>query len=160
VSEHLLRLAQRIRDECEELAFVVDRVQEGWRRSQSSSDDLYLDSVALNLHGFYAGSERLFEMIAAVVDGHVPRGENWHQMLLEQVAAETPGVRPAVISDETRWILDEYRGFRHVVRTVYTFRFDPAKVQKLVQGVPAAYSQVRAELLAFAGFLEQRAVAD
>lgn len=157
MSEQLLRLAQRIRDECEELARVVDRVQKAWHRSQSSSDDLYLDSVALNLHGFYAGLERLFEMIAAVVDGQLSRGENWHQMLLEQVAAETPAVRPAVISDETRWILDEYRGFRHVVRNVYTFRFDPAKVRNLVERVPAAYSQVRAELLAFADFLDQRA---
>jgi len=104
-----------------------------------------------------AGLERLFEMIAAVVDGHLPRGENWHQTLLEQVAAEAPTVRPAVISDETRWILDEYRGFRHVVPNVYTFRFDPAKVQSLVERVPAAYSQVRAELLAFANFLDQRA---
>ena len=80
-------------------------------------------------------------------------------MLLEQVAAETPVVRPAVISDETRWMLDEYRGFRHVVRNVYTFRFDPAKVRKLVEGAPAAYTQVRAELLAFADFLDQRALA-
>lgn len=157
MSEQLLRLAQRIRDECDELARVVDRIQEGWRRAQGSSDDLYLDSVALNLHSFYAGLERLFEMLAGVVDGELPRGENWHQMLLQQVATEAPAVRPAVISDETRWILDEYRGFRHVVRNVYTFRFDPAKVQSLVERAPAAYSQVRAELLAFADFLDQRA---
>jgi hypothetical protein len=157
VNEQLLRLAQRIRDECDELARVVERVQEGWHRAQEASDDLYLDSVALNLHGFYAGLERLFEMIAAVVDGHLPRGENWHQVLLEQMAAETPVVRPAVISDETRWILDEYRGFRHVVRNIYTFRFDPTKVRNLVERVPAAHSQVSAELLAFADFLDQRA---
>jgi hypothetical protein len=113
--------------------------------------------VALNLHGFYAGLERLLEMIAGVVDGRLPRGENWHQMLLDQVATEAPAVRPAVISGETRWILDEYRGFRHVVRNVYTFRFDPAKVGSLVERAPAAYSQVRAELLAFADFLDQRA---
>jgi hypothetical protein len=66
---------------------------------------LYLDSVALNLHGFYAGLERLFEMIVGVVDGQMPRGENWHQILLEQVATETPSVRPAVISDEKRRVL-------------------------------------------------------
>ena len=114
-----MRLAQRIRAECDELVRVVDRVQEGWRRSQGESDDLYLDSVALNLHGFYAGLERLLESIAAVVDGHVPRGENWHQMLLQQVAAEVPAVRPAVISEETRRLLDDHRGFRHVV-AMYT----------------------------------------
>ncbi|MFN2131705.1 MAG: hypothetical protein ACK2VD_14340 [Anaerolineae bacterium] len=49
-------------------------------------------------------------------------------MLLEQMAAEVPSVRPALISGETRQLLDEYRGFRHVVRNVYAFRFDLAKV--------------------------------
>jgi len=52
VSDNLFRLAQRIRAECDELGRVVDRAQEGWRRAQRSPDDLYLDSVALNLHGF------------------------------------------------------------------------------------------------------------
>lgn len=160
MSERLLRLSQRIRDECPELARLVARAQEGWRRAQQSSDELYVDSVALNLHGFYAGLERLFEMIGASVDGYVPQGENWHQLLLEQMAVEIPSVRPAVISDETRRILDEYRGFRHVVRNVYTFRFDPAKVQTLVEKAPARFSQVHAELLAFAEFLEQQAQAD
>ena len=127
----------------------------GW-----SSDDLYLDGVALNLHGFYAGLERLFELIAATVDGTVPQGANWHQTLLEQMATEVPRVRPAVISDETRAALDEYRGFRHIVRNVYTFRFDSMKVHRLVEGAPVVFSQVRVELLAFADFLEQRAQTD
>ena len=160
MSERLLRLPQRIRDECCELARLVARAQEAWHRAQQSSDDLYVDSVALNLHGFYAGLERLFEIIGAAVDGTIPQGENWHQMLLEQMIAEVPSVRPALISEETRQMLDEYRGFRHVVRNVYAFRFDQAKVQKLVQGVPTVFSQVRAELLAFADFLEQQAPTD
>ena len=159
MSERLLRLAQRIRDECEELVRLVARAEEAWRRLRQSSDDLYADSVALNLHGFYAGLERLFEMIAAGIDGNVPRGENWHQMLLEQMVAEVPSVRPSVIREETRQMLDEYRGFRHIVRNVYAFRFDLVKLQTLVQGAPAVLSQVRAELLAFADFLDQQAQA-
>jgi hypothetical protein len=156
VSEQLLRLARRIRNELDELRQVLDRVHEGWRRAQQSSDDFYLDGVALNLHGFYAGLERLFELIAAIVDGTVPQGANWHQVLLDQMSAESPPARPAVISDEVRQALDEYRGFRHIVRNVYTFKFDPAKMGRLVEGAPGMFSQVRAELLAFADFLEQR----
>ena len=159
MSERLLRLAQRIRDECKELARLVARAEEAWRRLQQSSDELYADSVALNLHGFYAGLERLFEMIAAGIDGNVPRGENWHQMLLEQMVSEVPSVRPAVIREETRQMLDEYRGFRHIVRNVYAFRFDLLKIQKLVQGASAVRCQVCAELLAFADFLDQQAQA-
>ncbi len=160
MNEQLLRVAQRIRDELDEMAQVLDRAQEGWRRAQMSSDDLYLDGVALNIHGFYAGLERLFELIAATVDGTVPQGANWHQMLLEQMTTEIPRVRPAVISSETRTALDEYRGFRHVVRNVYTFRFDPVKMRRLIERAPGVFSRVRMELLAFADFLERVACAD
>lgn len=156
MSEQLLQLAERIRDEFVELRRVIGRVQEGWRRAQRSGDDFYVDGVALNLHGFYAGLERLFELIAATVDCNVPRGANWHQMLLDQMTAEVSHVHPAVISESTRDALDEYRGFCHVVRNVYTFKFDPTKVQKLVENVSGVFAQVRAELLAFADFLEQQ----
>jgi hypothetical protein len=122
-----------------------------------SMDDYYLDGVALNLHGFYSGLERIFELIAVVLDGSKPRGENWHQVLLQQMATEHPGERPAVISQGTLGQLDEYRGFRHIVRNVYTFRFDPVKIESLVKKAPALFSQVQAELLAFAQFLEQQA---
>ena len=160
MSERLLRLAERIRDELADLDRLVERAQDGWRRAQQSGDDFYLDSVALNLHGFYAGLERLFELIATVIDGALSRDANWHQVLLQQMAAEVPCVRPAVISEETRNALDEYRGFRHIVRHVYTFKFDPVKVQRLVKEAPAVFAQARAELLAFADFLEQRARTD
>ena len=62
----------------------------------------------------------------------------------------------SVISELTFNQLDEYRGFRHVVRNAYTFKFDPAKKEKLVVNVQPSFAQVRAELLAFAEFLEQR----
>jgi len=156
VSDDLRRLAARIRNELVDIEHVVGRVREGWQRAWRSSDDYYLDSVALNLHGFYAGLERSFELIAAMVDEARPEGENWHQVLLQQMSAEVPHVRPAVISEPSREQLDEYRGFRHVVRNVYTWKFDPAKVEKLVSKLPEVFSQVRAELLAFADFLEQQ----
>ena len=156
MNERLRHIAHRIRAELEELARVLARAQEGGRRALQTSDDFYWDSVALNLHGLYAGLERLFEIIAASIDGNVPQGANWHQVLLAQMATEIPPLRPAVISAATLQVLEEYRGFRHVVRHVYTFRFDPMRVQHLVQNVPGAFLQIRAELLAFADFLEQR----
>ena len=112
MSEQLLRLSKRIQDEFIELEGVVKRVQDGWQRAQRSSDDLYLDSVALNLHGFYAGLERLFELIASNIDGQMPQGANWHQLLLKQMAIEVNSFRPAVLSEGSRDLLDQYRGFR------------------------------------------------
>jgi hypothetical protein len=107
VSNRLLHLADRLRSECEDLNRVVERAQEGWRRAERSTDDLYLDSVALNLHSFYAELERMFELIATSVDRRVPAEEHWHQLLLEQMASEIYGVRPAVISEATCQLLDE-----------------------------------------------------
>jgi len=53
--------------------------------------------------------------------------------------------------------LNEFRGFRHVLRNVYTFKFDPNKIEKLVDQAPAMFFSVRQELLAFADILEDSA---
>lgn len=121
-------LAARIKNELPELALLVERAGEGWSRAKSRNDSFYLDSVTLNLHGFYSGLEKLFEKIAATVDGSVPSAPNWHQELLSQMSMEIPEVRPAVISQELRDMLEDYRGFRHVVRNVYTYHLNPEKM--------------------------------
>ena len=153
--EELAKLAERIRQELGEISRVVTRTSEGWERARRSNDDYYLDSVALNLHGYYSGFERLFTQIAEVVEGDLPHGETWHQLLLRRMMTEVPMMRPAVISKETGAKLDDYRGFRHVVRNVYAYKFDPDKLEKLVRSVPDLFAQLKAELLAFASFLEQ-----
>ncbi len=152
----LLSLAQRIRTELADLERTIRRAQEGWVRAQKASDDYYLDGVALNLHGFYAGLERLFALVNSQMDRIAPQGANWHQVLLEQMATEIPGVRPAVLSPATRERLEEYRGFRHVVRNVYTFQFDSSRVRLLVERAPGLLDRVRRELLAFADFLDHQ----
>ena len=155
-SDDLGGLAGRIRQELEELEQVLKRIHEGWARARRSGDDYYLDSVALNLHGFYTGLERIFTLIAETVDGSLPGGENWHLLLLQQMAEEKPSLRPAVISESIGQRLNEYRGFRHVVRNVYTYRFDTAKVEKLVDSAPELFNQLRAEISAFAAFLDNQ----
>lgn len=149
-------LASRIRLELSEIKRTVDRVQAGWRASKRSSDDLYLDAVALNLHGFYGRFERSFELIAKVIDDSRPRSAEWHPELLVQMSTEIPGVRPSVISTASVARLDEYRKFRHLVRNVYTFKFEPSQMEHLVEQAPTLYDDVRAEPLAFTDFIDQR----
>lgn len=120
MNDTIARLATRIREEVEDIEGVIKRAEEGWQRFRASGDDHYLDGVALNLHGFYSGLERIFELVAEVVDGKLPKGENWHQMLLEQMANDMPPVRPAVISETVFMGLNEFRGFRHIVRNKCT----------------------------------------
>jgi hypothetical protein len=120
----LKNIAERIRSELNEIKLLIGRVERAWQHGLNSEDDYYLDSVALNLHAVYSGIERIFEIIATNIDANKPSGENWHQQLLNQMADEIPSVRPAVISPEICAQLNELRGFRHVVRNVYTFKFD------------------------------------
>lgn len=105
---------------------------------QESRDDLYLDSVALNLHNFYNGVERLFDGIATTLDNRLPNGSGWHKALLNQMTVEVSGLRPAVISDSTRTLLDNYCQFRHLVRSIYSHRINPDKLRPLIEEAPLA----------------------
>jgi len=103
MSQSLHHLVMRIRNELPAIEHILDRAAEGVKRAKQTGDDYYLDGVALNLHGFYSGIERIFELIATNVDDMLPEGENWHQLLLKQMAEEMAGVRPAAISNSVRF---------------------------------------------------------
>ncbi len=76
-------------------------------------------------------------------------------MLLQQMMDEVPRVRPAVISTETGRRLNEFRGFRHIVRNVYAFKLDAEKMEKLVLSAQDVFRQLNSELTAFIAFLER-----
>lgn len=103
MKESYLAVAGRIRRELEEIEAVVNRAQNIWDDVDPDRPaDHRIDAVALNLHGFYAGLERIFKTIADRIDQTVPEGGSWHQELLEQMNAELNGIRPPVLSDEAR----------------------------------------------------------
>lgn len=147
-------LSARIDTELSELKQVVERTMQAWDKAVMQDDDFYLDSVALNLHAFYSGLERIFEKLASTIDGAVPSAANWHQELLTQMQTEIPSVRPAVISSLMKEALEEYRGFRHVVRNVYTYHLKPEKLKLLVDKLENTFSMASEELTAFAVFLK------
>ncbi|OQY53023.1 MAG: hypothetical protein B6245_23155 [Desulfobacteraceae bacterium 4572_88] len=74
-------------------------------------------------------------------------------MLLDQMVCEIPDVRPAVISPQAIELLEAYRGFRHVVRNVYSYNFDPSKTEVLVKNISTTFDGVRNELVIFVNFL-------
>jgi hypothetical protein len=157
VSEQYRVLAGRIHRELEELGRVVTRAERALEaaRQRPEDQDLYLDSAALNLHDFYSGLERVFSLIASSVDESVPRGHEWHRELLRQMGTDIPQVRPAVLSAQTVQDLEEYLGFRHVVRHIYAFEFDFERVERLVRHLRPLFERVSTELKAFANLLER-----
>lgn len=150
----LLALAGRVREELADVARVAERACVLARKAKMTGDDDYWDGVALNLHAFYTGVERILEAIAHEVDGSVPSGPHSHRDLLMQMAAELPGRRPAVVSRSCRDCLEEYRAFRHLVRNIYTFSLRPQRVAELVQTLPACLEALERDLGAFVALLE------
>ena len=153
MSEKLTGMAKRIRREIFELETIRDHA---WRRWQKTSgDEDYLGSVAFDLQGFYQGVERVFATIAKSIDGSVPTGDKWHKMLLEQMANEVPGIRPAVISLDTKEALDNFRMFRHLAHNIYTFNLDPRRIKTLIEQLSGAVALVCRDLSGFADFLDR-----
>ena len=149
-------LAERIRDEVSDLEQVIERAEQAWQLVQRGSQEqyAYVDSVALNLHGFYSGLEKLFEQIARHVDRSLPGNETWHRDLLQQMSQDFPGARPAVISQNSAAIVDEFQRFRHLVRNMYTINLVPEKMEGLMDTLPEFWPTLRTELLAFADYLD------
>ncbi|VAW31670.1 hypothetical protein MNBD_CHLOROFLEXI01-4502 [hydrothermal vent metagenome] len=157
MNQRYQNLIERIRNEASDLEQVIGRAEQGWsvvQTTPANERQAFVDSVALNLHGFYSGLERLFALIARQVDLTLPSGATWHRDLLQQMAQDLPAVRPAVISQENAAQLDEFRRFRHLVRNVYTINLTPTKMEGLLRALPLLWSKPRAELLAFADYLE------
>lgn len=150
-----IALAGRTKHFITDLEAVVKRVDLLVSKARNSGDDCYYDGAALNLHGFYSGVERIFEDIARTVDKSLPKGEEWHQGLVLQMSADIPSIRPSVITRETRDLLDEYRGFRHVVRNVYAFRFRPSRIEELAAGLEGCFIKLKADLTVFCDYLEE-----
>jgi hypothetical protein len=155
VIERYALVRGRIRQELEALRKIVERAERalGLALTQPEQKEFYLDSVALSLHDFYVGLERVFQHVASQVDRGVPSGHDSHRELLHQMTLEIPEIRPALLSSRTATALDEYLRFRHIVRNVYAFQFDDQRIQGLVQRLRPCFDQTKADLDAFADFL-------
>ncbi|MGB5915517.1 MAG: hypothetical protein WBG63_11680 [Phormidesmis sp.] len=154
-----LSVSGRIRREIQSIDAVVERTLRIWENGQTihPEDEYHVDATALNIHSFYAGIERILEIIADSVDGTKPSGANWHTELLSQLASDIKGVRPAVISGDSQERLNRFRGFRHVVRNVYTFNLDAPQIALLVEQLQPTQVQIKRELLSFATLLDEMA---
>jgi len=157
--ERYALVSGRIRAEMGDLNRVVERAIQAMQHCETrpGEQSFLVDAAALNLHDFYTGLERLFQHIALNVDRVVPEGRDWHRELLRQMSAEAPGIRPAVLSPDASRALDEYLRFRHIVRNVYAFEFDPDRVWRLVERLGDCYGRARSDLLAFSDYLESLA---
>jgi hypothetical protein len=120
-----------------------DRIEAGARES------LDYAALAYTIHNVYCLMENYFLRVAKTFENHVD-GDAWHKDLVRRMSIEVPGIRPAMLDDETAAGIDELRAFRHVFRNVYQNPLKPKKVLELQEDVPgtvAAFTRQSVEFI-------------
>jgi hypothetical protein len=153
----ILLIQERINQEIAKISQALQHLELFLGQLNEHSEGIYtealVNSIALNLQGIYTGIERIFEVIATEVDHRLPTGDKWHRDLLEQMTVDIPNVRKAVIMEETRFVLDELRRFRHVVRSAYSFQLDQQKVLAVATHFLLYYQDLSQEIKLFCDYL-------
>lgn len=158
IPEKYLLLEARIRKEVANLERLerelarynlFPRIQTDSLGGFSLADEASLRIIGSILHDYYTAIEKIFRMIARDIDSSVPTGEQWHKELLDQMTLEVPGLRPALLDNETARKLDELRAFRHVFRNIYGFSLDPDKTRQLLVGLPELAGDLKKDLHLF-----------
>lgn len=155
--KEVLRFKTEILEELENIARIVSIIEKRKRemKKHDVDTDVYLESLVHNIENFYMGIEEIFKRIAIFTGEGVPEGPRWHSILIKGMARDIPGVRPPVLEQETKNLLDEYRKFRHLVRNIYTFNVIPEKVMKLARGIAKVFGAFKKNTKEFLNFIEK-----
>jgi hypothetical protein len=153
--ERIPDLISEIKDELTQLGSLIVDIEvtaKDMPKTQKKKR-VYEESLALKLHNFYTGCERIFQKIADDLNGGTPHSLDWHKRLLTSMSLEIEKIRPPVISKGTAKSLAEYLAFRHVVRNIYGFEIDSERLRSLVVNSRKMYGNFKKEVNAFLDFL-------
>ena len=113
-----------------------------------------LAEAAIALHHAYGAVEAALSRVARSVDAGLPEGPDWHQALLSVMALEIDRVRPAVLSAETRDLLQRLLGFRHFLRHSYAVDLDGERLERLRRDAAVLLPLLEKDLAQFDQFLD------
>jgi hypothetical protein len=86
----------------------------------------HLEACAYELGRFYNVFERMLERLCEEFENHFEKRGDFHEKLLQRLALDLEGIRPAFIPQTRVAEVRELKGFRHVMRHAYdlTLRAD------------------------------------
>jgi hypothetical protein len=113
--------------------------------------------AAVALHHAYGAVESLLARVCRQFEGALPAGPDWHQALLESMALDIEGVRPAVLSAEALHALRRLLAFRHFFRHAYSTPLDGERLAILRDDAEAAAVRLHIDLGRFDAFLSELA---
>lgn len=126
--ESFLTLIAELEGVYREYLRAMDRNRRGWERIQAGADDpLDWGALGFTLHNAYGTLENYFLRISKFFENSLP-SDRWHRALVEKMALEIPGIRPALLSDSSALkVTLELLKFRHRIRNLYGEDLDPVK---------------------------------
>ena len=106
-------------------AVAQDAAQKAARRLREESPG-HLEACAYELARFYNVVERMFERLCEEFENHFEKRGDFHEKLIQRLALDLEGIRPAFIPKDQMADVRELKGFRHVMRHAYdlTLRAD------------------------------------
>lgn len=121
---------------------------------QKEPDNIELAAIAAVIHSFYNGIEGIFILVAKQIDNDLPKGNNWHKILLAQMTVSN-GLRDAVITKELALRLAQYMQFRHFFRHAYSFSLSWDKIKPLVDEITNVWLDFKIEITKFLNKLKR-----
>ena len=146
-------LARRLAAEIESELASLAALGEEFANAPQGNDTYSVRARASILHDFYNGVERVFVRIARELNGGIPRGEQWHRDLVDDMALDIPEVRPAVVDREFANALGEFLRFRHVFRNVYGGVLDAERLASLQTRLPTTLGGFEQRIAAFVSWM-------
>jgi hypothetical protein len=134
---------------------IENRLNSLKTKTESNDYHAYVESLALNLQGFYEGIETVFEKVTDFTGEEKPEGPEWHVRLLERMSIPIKRLRPCVVSVETAKEVDIFRAFRHKVRHIYGFMIVPENVIAIAEKTKKVCEMFCKDIARFMVFIEQ-----
>lgn len=149
----LTRLIDEATIEIEVLGTIAGEV----RRDRPALDnaapgEAALALVGVRLHRYYTALETLLERVARLFDESVPEGPTSHRDLLQQMAADLPPLRPALLDRDLARRLHGLLSFRHFFRHAYDVALDVRELRRHADNLCDLHPLLAAALRRFIAF--------
>lgn len=152
----MTRLRNDIKIELANLQRLEDEMKQVSEILHNEASFIEVRAAGSIIHDFYSGIEKIFERIAILIDGLIPKGESWHAELLSRMAHPFEDKRSEVISDGLFEILKEYVRFRHLFRNIYGFQLNWGLFKKLCDEMASTLNLFSDEMDTFLEKMQNR----
>jgi len=130
------------------------------QKLKSANPELYDEwthcaSLAEGIRSVYAALESIMKAVADEIDQYEPpRGKDWHEKLIDQLAVRVDGVREAMLDASSKAALHELRKFRHVVHHNYAQKLEIRKVVENYGRLKRAFASFKRDYKRFSSAMQ------